>query len=275
MTTRVTLLMRRWRLGSHAALRGICLALSRMPSIRWLSMRLKAVPSLLSRVLLAAFAFATSSLAHSAIQPLDSIQAAAEKQVRSLLPATRGKYFITAGRLDSRLQLQACASALEASVQNNVISGPKATVGVRCPAPTQWTIYLPVSVEIEAPILVLRRSLARRSPVDAVDVELQTRRLSGSEAAFISDIGNLRGRRLKRALAAGTPLTADELVPDVLVKRGQNVTLLAASGPFEIRAQGQALTDGSENQRIRVQNTSSRKIVEGVVESDSTVRVGL
>jgi len=76
-------------------------------------------------------------------------------------------------------------------------------------------------------------------------------------------------------LAAGTPLTANELVPDVLVKRGQHVTLLAANGPFEIRAQGQALSDGGENDRIRVQNVGSRKVVEGIVENSSTVRVEL
>ena len=231
-----------------------------------------------SRVLRAIFALtalAAASLSHAAVQSLESIQAAAEKEVRSKLPATHGKYFITAGRLDPRLQLAACASPLQASVPSNATMSAKPTVGVQCASPTQWTIYLPVTIEIEAPILVLRRSLARRSPVDAADVELQTRRMSGSEAAFISDVGNLRGRRLKRALPAGTPLTADELVPDVLVKRGQQVTLLASSGPFEIRAQGQALTDGAENQRIRVQNMSSRRIVEGVVENPSTVRIEL
>ena len=107
------------------------------------------------------------------------------------------------------------------------------------------------------------------------DVELLTRRLPGSESGFITDTGSLQGRRLKRALPAGSPLTADVLVPDVLVKRGQQVTLLAANGPFEIRAQGQALSDGTERERIRVQNVTSRKIVEGVVENASTVRVDL
>jgi len=234
------------------------------------------VSTRLLRGFVVALVMTVSGLAHATSQPLESIQAAAEKEVRSHLPETHGKYFVTANRLDPRLQLAQCASALEATVPNNTTAAfSKATVGVRCAGPTQWTLYVPVTVEVEAPILVLRRSLARRSPVEATDVELQTRRIAGSEAAFISDIGNLRGRRLKRALAAGTPLTADELVPDVLVRRGQQVTLLAASGPFEIRAQGQALSDGSENQRIRVQNMGSRKVVEGIVENGSTVRVDL
>lgn len=208
-------------------------------------------------------------------QSLESIQVAAEKEVRALLPQSKAKYYVTASRLDPRLRLAECAPPLEAFLPSNTAPGAKATVGVRCAAPVAWTLYVPVVVEIEAPILVLRRALARRSAVDPTDVELQTRRLPGTASRFISDLGNLRGRRLKRALPAGTPLTADVLVPDVLVRRGQQVTLLAANGPFEIRAQGQALSDGAASERIRVQNVTSRKVVEGVVENSSTVRVGL
>lgn len=216
-----------------------------------------------------------SGAAHAQTQSLESVQSAAEKAVLSLLPPTRARYFVSAGHLDSRLRLAQCAAALDATPTANTAPNARATVGVHCDGPTQWTVYVPVSIEVETSILILKRSLARRSPVDPADVELETRRVPGTEAGFITDVGNLAGRRLKRALSAGTPLTADVLVPDVLVKRGQQVTLLASSGPFEIRAQGQALTDGTEHERIRVQNVTSRKIVEGVVENSSTVRVEL
>ena len=209
------------------------------------------------------------------IQPIESIQAAAEKEVRALLPKTTAKYYVTAGRLDSRLRLAACGAPLETFMSNNSTPGARSTVGVRCTTQNQWTVYVPVSVETEASILVLRRALARRSPVEPIDVELQTRRLPGVESGFISDIGNLRGRRLRRALPAGTPLTIEELVPEVLVRRGQQVTLLASTGSIEIRAQGRALTEGGARDRIRVQNESSLKIVEGVIENAATVRVGL
>lgn len=210
-----------------------------------------------------------------AVQSIEVIQGAAEHQVRALLPQTKAKYFVTANKLDPRLRLAACAAPLEAFVQNNSVKSGRSTIGVRCAAPAQWTIYVVVNVETETSILVLRRALARRSPVAAEDVELQTRRLPGIESGFITDLGNLTGHRLRRALPAGTPLTAAELVPDVLVRRGQQVTLLAASGSIEIRAQGHALTEGGASDHVRVQNVNSLKVVEGVVESDGTVRVAL
>ena len=208
-------------------------------------------------------------------QSIDSIRRAAENMVRSELPQTKATYFVTAGNLDARLRVAECDVPLEAFTSNSNATSGRSTIGVRCASKAQWTIYVSVTVEIEAPIYVLRRALARRSPVQADDVELQTRRLPGIESSFINDVGNLRGRRLKRALPAGTPLTADVLVPDVLVKRGQQVTLVSATGGIEIRAQGQALTDGGASDRIRVQNVTSLKVVEGVVENSATVRVGI
>jgi len=209
------------------------------------------------------------------IQTAESIQVAAQQRVRALLPSGKATYHVTASHLDPRLRLAQCAAPLEAFLPSKLPSSAKATVGVRCAKPVAWTVYVPVTVEVEAPVLVLKRALARLASVTAADVELQTRRLPGIAAGFIGELDQLEGRHLKRNLAAGSALTADALVADVLVRRGQQVTLLAASGPFEIRAQGQALSEGAANERIRVQNLTSRKIVEGVVENASTVRVGI
>jgi flagella basal body P-ring formation protein FlgA len=75
-------------------------------------------------------------------------------------------------------------------------------------------------------------------------------------------------------LAPGTVLVADAFAADVLVKRGQQVTLVTSVGGIEVRAVGAAITEGGTHDRVRVQNLSSLKIVEGVVESASLVRVG-
>lgn len=182
---------------------------------------------------------------------------------------------MTAGRLDSRLRLAACNAPLDAFVANGGTLQARTTVGVRCPDTGGWTVYVPVSVELEAPVLVLRRPLARRAHVEAADVELQTRRLPGLASNFLTDVSSVQGRRLRRALPAGTPLTFDVLDRAVLVQRGQQVTLVASTGSVEIRARGQALSEGGAYDRVRVQNLSSHKIVEGVVDESGLVRVGL
>jgi flagella basal body P-ring formation protein FlgA len=209
------------------------------------------------------------------IQQLPDIQAAAERFITNRLPTSQSKFHVEAAALDPRLRLAACTSPLEAFVHSEVPTSARATVGVRCTTNVQWTLYVPVSVEVEAPVLVLRRGLARRARIESTDVELQTRRLPGTLTNFINDAVQLQGHRLKRALPAGTPLTADVLAPDVIIRRGQKVTLVAANDSIEIRAEGLALTDGGAADRVRVQNANSLKIVEGVVENASTVRVQL
>jgi flagellar basal body P-ring formation protein FlgA len=217
--------------------------------------------------------FATTSFA--ATQPVEDVQAAAEAFVRAHLPQSQAKQFVSAAKLDSRLRVALCDRPLEAFEQSKTTLGERVTVGVRCGAANSWTLYVPVAIEVEIPVLVLRRALARRARVEMIDVEPETRRMPGSAAVFIQDTASLQGHRLKRSLPAGTALTVDMLIPDVVVRRGQQVTLIAASGPVEIRAQGHALTEGGVADRVRVQNMSSLKVVEGVVESDSVVRVGL
>jgi len=222
---------------------------------------------------LAALAFATN--AHADVQALDTIQAAAEEFVRASLPENSAKHFVTANKLDSRLRLDDCGSPLEAFSQGTAMNTGRMTIGVRCPSATAWTIYVPVTVEVEVSVLVLRRPLARRARVELSDVEPQVRRLPGSASVFINDTASLQGHRLKRSLPVGTALTVEMLQPDVIVRRGQQVTLIAANGSVQIRAQGQALSEGAASDRVRVQNVSSLKVVEGVVESDGVVRVGL
>jgi flagella basal body P-ring formation protein FlgA len=222
-----------------------------------------------------AFSVALAPCVYASTQPLDTIQAAAEAFVHSHLPRGSAKHFVTAAELDPRLRLHSCDAPLEAFAPHTNHFSARATIGVRCTAASPWTLYVPVTIETEVSVLVLRRALARRARVALADVEPQVRRLPGTAAHFISDIASLQGHRLRRALPAGSALTAEALAPDILVRRGQQVTLIAEAGGVEIRARGQALTEGSAHDRVRVQNVTSLKVVEGVVESDSLVRVGL
>lgn len=228
--------------------------------------------SALVGIFAAALAFAAHANA-TGVQSIDSIRAAAEQFVRASLPEKSPKHFVTAGNMDPRLRLDECASPLEAFSQGTAVNTGRMTIGVRCPTTNPWTIYVPVTVEVEVSVLVLRRPLARRARVELADVEPQVRRMPGLASVFVNDVGSLQGHRLKRSLAVGTALTVEMLQPDVLVRRGQQVTLIAANGGVQIRAQGQALTEGAATDRVRVQNVSSLKVVEGVVESDGVVRV--
>jgi flagellar basal body P-ring formation protein FlgA len=209
-------------------------------------------------------------------QPLDALQRTAETFLTTRLQSGSGgaAVRVTAGAVDPRLRLQRCTQPLDGVLSPTNLPAARMTVGVRCGQPA-WTVYVPVNVETAATVLVLKQAAARHSSLNATDVELQLRRVPGLATTYLTDVEQLQGRHLRMAAAPGTALTADLLANDVLVKRGQRVTLIASIGTLEVRAQGEAIADATASGRVRVLNLNSRKVVEGQVESNDRVRVSL
>jgi len=84
---------------------------------------------------------------------------------------------------------------------------------------------------------------------------------------------DLTGRLTRRPIAEGAAVTADALDAPLLIHRGQTVVLAVRSGGFEVRAPGMAMADAAAEQRVRVRNLNSLKIVEGVADTAGVVRV--
>jgi flagella basal body P-ring formation protein FlgA len=208
--------------------------------------------------------------------PVDELRRAAENLLTERLrgSGTDAIPRVTASALDPRTRLQRCKGELQGIMPATIQASARMTVGVRCAAPA-WTIYVPVTVETELQVLVMRVAAARdSSPVEG-HVELQLRRVPGVAADYLTHPDQLRGRHFKVPVGPGTALSTGLLAADILVKRGQRVTLIANVGGLEVRAQGEAIADATGAGRVRVLNLSSRKIVEGQVESSDRVRVSL
>ena len=139
--------------------------------------------------------------------------------------------------------------------------------------PVHWTVYVPVTVESKISVLVLVHAVDREVRLTPADVTVETRRTAGPGNAYLTSVAELGGRTVRRPLAAGTTLAVDMFTPDLIVRRGQEVTLLSGGDLIQVRASGRAMSDGAAGSRIQVQNLSSMRVVEGVVESADLVRV--
>ncbi len=205
-------------------------------------------------------------------QSLQSIRRAATALVREQLGGNASRAVLTAGELDPRLRLNACQRPLEATLPAATELRAEVNVRISCQS-AGWNVYVPVHIEVDLPVLILQRPVAAGAHLTATDVIADTRRVSGVLSDFLPDVASLNGHHSKRPLPAGAVLVADMLAADPLVVRGQQVTLLASLGGLEVRAPGRVLNDAAVDARVRVQNLSSQRIVEGVVESADTVRV--
>jgi flagellar basal body P-ring formation protein FlgA len=210
--------------------------------------------------------------AQVAAQPLATVRASAEKAVRASIDAAVRDVTLEAAPLDPRLALAACAGKLDTFVPELRANQSKLPVRVSCANPA-WYLNVPVAIRRTHDVLVLKRAVGRGQGVDAADVEVQKRELPGLGSPFLASVAELRNRMTRRPIPAGTALPADALTAALLIHRGQSVTLAAVSNGIEVRAPGLALADAPVNGRVRVQNLNSLKIVEGVADTESVVRI--
>ena len=205
--------------------------------------------------------------------PVSSLQRTAERFLLEQIDADGDRVSVRAAPLDPRVQLPLCSAPTEAFLQRGSKMSNRMIVGVRCTGERPWKIYLTVDVVVNEAIYVAARTLPRGHVLTAADVTRADRDVAMLSGGYVTTLNDALGRRLKQPLIEGAVLTPRMLAADVAVRRGQSVTLTVRSDELAIRMKGKALMDGAVNQRIRVENSTSRRVVEGIVRSPEHVEV--
>jgi len=179
-----------------------------------------------------------------------------------------------AGRIDSRLRLRHCQDGLEAWLPpGRHLNGGNTTVGVRCHGPVEWRVFVPVSLRVVAPVVVLQDVVQRGEIISPEHVTIEERDTSALRRDYFRSVDEVMGMRLRRNLSPGTVIEPGHLEIRRLIERGQRVRLVASGESVNVSMAGRALQDGAKGQRIKVENLSSGKELEGVVASDGTVEI--
>lgn len=218
---------------------------------------------------------AMASAATNAVgrQSIESIRAAAADYVRAHLDGPAGHVKVRPAGPDKRLRLASCGKSLDVFLPPGGHINSRTTVGVRCAGPKPWKIYVPVLVSRFGKVVVAARSFRRGDTPSANQLTLATRNLDHLPYGWFSSIGKLQGRHFVRGVREGQVLTPAMLDVNNVVHRGQQVVLMAETGGIQVRMAGRALADAAPDERVRVENLSSHRVVEGVVRSNSIVEV--
>ncbi len=193
--------------------------------------------------------------------------------MRSRTGVFAGNTTVAAGNLDPRHRLSYCDEPLQAFIRRGTQIKARTIVGVRCNGTKQWKVYVPVDVFVTANVLVARQTMMKGQVLTAADLASEQRDVTRLRSGYLSDVQQVVGQRLKTQLIAGKTLTPSMIAADIAIRRGQSVTLTVGAGDFDITMSGTALMDGALNQRIRVKNNNSGRIVEGFVRSREHVEV--
>ncbi|MBN6150115.1 flagellar basal body P-ring formation protein FlgA [Xanthomonas sp. AmX2] len=189
------------------------------------------------------------------------------ESIRAAALSTIGADAEADATLDPSLRLPLCPGPLQAQPTGTT------TVEVSCPREAGWRLFVPVKVRRFQNVLILTRGLAAGETVGAADLTSERRDAARIVGAVLTDPAAAVGKVVRRTLPAGNLLSATDLVPQRLVRRGDNVALVARRGGLEVRMAGRALADAGENERISVENLSSRRVVQGTVSQNGDVFV--
>lgn len=209
------------------------------------------------------------------VQPINTIEQAAYEFSLAKAQENYDNPQLVVGKLDSRLRLQKCNSTLNVFSNNTTAWMGKKTVGVKCDSPAAWTVYVPVQIKIFKPVYVAVRSLEANTIIAQQDLKLQQWDVGSLRQGYVKDSKQIIGQQLKYSLAMGTVIKSTHLRPQKVMLRGEFITLVAVAGTMEVRMNGTALSDATLGQRIKVKNTSSKRIVEGIVDAPGIVKVQL
>ena len=207
------------------------------------------------------------------IQSLAAVRTAAESALRRQIEPAAAGVILEAANLDARLRLAACPAPLAVDVALPRGTQSRVLARVACKNTVSWTLNVPVDIHRKADVLVMRRAVARGENIAVGDVIVQSRVLPGLTSPYVSRPEDLAGRLTRRPIPEGTAVTADALDAPLLIHRGQSVVLTARAGGLEVRAPGMAMADAAAEQRVRVRNLNSLKIVEGIADTAGVVRV--
>lgn len=206
-------------------------------------------------------------------QSLEEIRQSVEKYV-AIAIVRKPSAKVKVSSLDSRLRLKPCVSKFSFSTLDHITDPRNLSVKITCEQP-QWTLLVPVRVEYLEYVYVTKRLLPRGSIISSSDIKQISRSSSKLPASYITDSKDLIGKRAKRTIRSGTIISPFTVELNPVVKRGETVNILISSPGLEVHAYGEALSDGVPNQLIKVRNVHSRKIVEGTVTPQGTIKVNM
>ena len=214
-----------------------------------------------------------TATSEDAIQDPESIRETARQFAAGMAAAERGAARVEVGSLDRRLRLPQCDKPLSAFLSPTSRGATRQSVGVRCEGAVPWSLYVPVTIERPGQVVVAARPIPRGQVITEEDVRVAERDLGTLHRGYLTDPAQAIGQRAERDLPGDEALSPANLGKPNVIKRGAEITIVAADELLDVRVGGVALASGGIGDRIRVRNASSKRELDAVVVGEGIVQV--
>lgn len=204
-------------------------------------------------------------------QDLGAIRQTVEQFLQTQIIGLPGQVSVDVGPIDQRMSLAACPQP-QAFLMPGARAWGKTTVGVRCAAPSVWTVYIQAKVSVQAEYVASAVPLAQGQAIEASQLVMVKGDLTTLPAGIATDIGQIVGRSSNASLAAGTPMRIDTLRSKPVVQSGQLVRVVSSGAGFRVSSEARAVGTASEGQMVQVRTAGGQQ-VSGVAKAGGLVEV--
>lgn len=142
-------------------------------------------------------------------------------------------------------------------------------------APKAQVITVTGRVQIKRDVPILVHRLESGAIISDDDLGWTTITAEHLPADMLTAPADLIGHSVRRDIGENTPLRARDIMQPRLVARGTLVTMRIDTPHIQMTAQGRAMQDGSVGETVKVTNTRSNRVVEGVVEGQGVVKIAV
>ncbi|MFV1983679.1 MAG: flagellar basal body P-ring formation chaperone FlgA [Thiohalomonadales bacterium] len=183
---------------------------------------------------------------------------------------------IVFARWDKRLKLNKCDNTkIEAFYPGMQQRLGNVSVGLRCTEKKSWTLYLRAFITIQQNIVHSKRFINRGTVITKDDLIIDNIEISNNNSKYFQDPKDIIGKVAKRNITIGKKISATSLKPALIIKRGQQVTIVAKTAGILIRTKGKALSDGAIGQIVKVKNSRSKRKLQATVIAPNTVQINM
>jgi flagella basal body P-ring formation protein FlgA len=123
------------------------------------------------------------------------------------------------------------------------------------------------------PIPVLAQNIARGEKIHAHHFKNKNLPVEWRKRNIVLAPKEILGKIARQSLQSGAPVYHEKLENPVLVKKKTLVTMTLSSPTLLVSTRGMALENGRMNDTIRIQNTTSKKVIEATVTGIQKVNV--
>lgn len=208
-----------------------------------------------------------------AIHDPEAIRETARQFAAGLAAAEGVAARVEAAPLDRRLRLPQCDKPLAAFLSPGSRTSTRQSIGVRCEGTVPWSLYVSVTVERPGQVVVTARPIGRGQVIGPDDVRLAVRDLGSLHRGYVTDLAQVVGQRAERDMPADDEIVPGNLGTPNVIRRGAEITIMAAEELLDVRVRGVALASGGMGERIRVRNASSKRELDAVVVGEGLVQV--